>query len=153
MDAASATRQTRWGRVRGTQGTPAMAVAIPLGLLLATGGGAVAAAMIDAAAPLLVGLAVGASMAIPLVALVWATAVDRASLRGALDRPEESVEGAWYDRAAQGAFSDTILVVGLATAALAVTGIRIDVVLALMGVLLVAMGSCGIRYVVARRRG
>ncbi|WAC66000.1 hypothetical protein OVA14_12005 [Agrococcus sp. SL85] len=153
MGAATTDRRTRWGRVRGTAGMPALAIAIPVGLLLGAAGGAVAAAMIDAPSPMLVGLAVGASMGVPFVALVWALLVDRESLRGVVDRPEESVEGAWYDRAAQGAFSDTILVVGLATAALAVTGLRIDVVVALVGVLLVAMASCGIRYLVARRRG
>ncbi|WP_404313293.1 hypothetical protein LG314_05645 [Agrococcus terreus] len=153
MDAATTDRRTRWGRVRGTAGTPAMAIAIPAGLLLAAAAGAVSADMIAAPSPLLVGLAIGGSTVAPFVALVWALLVDRDSLRGAVDRPEDSVEGAWYDRAAQGAFSDTILVVGLATAALAITGLRIDVVVALVGVLLVAMGSCGIRYLVARRRG
>lgn len=153
MDAATTDRRTRWGRVRGTARTPAMAIAIPAGLLLAAAAGAVSAAMIAAPSPLLVGLAIGGSTVAPFVALVWALLVDRDSLRGAVDRPEDSVEGAWYDRAAQGAFSDTILVVGLASAALAITGLRIDVVVALVGVLFVAMGSCGIRYLVARRRG
>ncbi len=85
--------------------------------------------------------------------LAWVFLVDRSTLRGALDRPEESVEGAWYNRAAQGAFSDILLIVGLCTAFLAITGIRIDVLIALIGVLLVAMGSFGIRYLIARRRG
>ncbi|MFS0865999.1 hypothetical protein AB3M83_01520 [Microbacterium sp. 179-B 1A2 NHS] len=144
--------RTRWGRVRGRTGMPAMSLAIPIGLVLAAAAGLITAAMTDAPSPLLTGFAVGAATIPAFVALVWVPIVDRDTLRGAIERPEESVEGAWYDRAAQGAFTDTLLVTGIATSALAITGARIDAVLALMGVLIVAMASCGIRYLIARRR-
>ncbi|WP_020097594.1 hypothetical protein [Microbacterium sp. 11MF] len=146
--------RTRWGRLRGGGGTPAMAIAIPAGLVLAVLVGIIAAAMWDAPTPpVVVGIGFTVVTLPALVGLVWVFLVDRNTLRGAIDRPEESVEGAWYDKAAQGAFSDILLVVGLGTAFLAITGIRIDVLIALIGVLLVAMGSFTVRYLVARRRG
>lgn len=146
--------RTRWGRLRGGSSTPAMAIAIPAGLVLAVLVGVIAAAMWDAPTPpVVVGIGFTVVTLPALVGLVWVFLVDRNTLRGAIDRPEESVEGAWYDKAAQGAFSDILLVVGLGTAFLAITGIRIDVLIALIGVLLVAMGSFSVRYLVARRRG
>ncbi|MFV0285615.1 MAG: hypothetical protein ACK5IM_04395 [Demequina sp.] len=153
MKMLEAERQTRWGKVRGARRIPALAVAIPGGLLLAVVAGAVAATLIEAPSPALVGFAVGGSASFPSIALIWAVIVDRGSLRGALERPELSVEGAWYDRAAAGALSDVLLVIGLATAALAITGAPTDVVIALVGVLLLAMGSCAIRYLLLSRRG
>ena len=146
--------RTHWGRLRGGSSTPAMAIAIPGGLVLAVLVGVIAAAMWDAPTPpVVVGIGFTVVTLPALVGLVWAFLVDRNTLRGAIDRPEESVEGAWYDKAAQGAFSDILLIVGLGTAFLAITGIRIDVLIALIGVLLVAMGSFTVRYLVARRRG
>ncbi|WP_065572032.1 hypothetical protein [Microbacterium oleivorans] len=146
--------RTRWGRLRGGSRTPAMAIAIPAGLVLAVVVGVIAAAMWDAPTPpFVVGIGFTVVTLPALVGLVWAFLVDRNTLRGAIDRPEESVEGAWYDKAAQGAFSDILLIVGLGTAFLAITGIRIDVLIALIGVLLVAMGGFSVRYLVARHRG
>lgn len=146
--------RTRWGRLRGGSRIPAMTIAMPVGLGLAILVGVIAAAMWDAPTPpVVVGIGFTVVTLPALVALAWVFLVDRSTLRGALDRPEESVEGAWYNRAAQGAFSDILLIVGLGTAFLAITGIRIDVLIALIGVLLVAMGSFGIRYLIARRRG
>lgn len=146
--------RTRWGRLRGGSRIPAMTIATPVGLVLAAVVGVIAAVMWDAPTPpVVVGVGFTVVTLPALVALAWVFLVDRSTLRGALDRPEESVEGAWYNRAAQGAFSDILLIVGLGTAFLAITGIRIDVLIALIGVLLVAMGSFGIRYLIARRRG
>jgi len=146
--------RTRWGRLRGGSRIPAMTIAMPVGLVLAAVVGVIAAVMWDAPTPpVVVGIGFTVVTLPALVALAWVFLVDRSTLRGALDRPEESVEGAWYNRAAQGAFSDILLIVGLGTAFLAITGIRIDVLIALIGVLLVAMGSFGIRYLIAQRRG
>ena len=151
---ASQRDRTRWGRLRGGSRTPAMAIAIPAGLVLAAVVGVIAAAMWDASTPpLVVGIGFTIVTLPALVGLVWVFLVDRDTLRGAIDRPEESVEGAWYDKAAQGAFSDTLLITGLGTAFFAITSIRIDMLIALIGVLVVARGSCGIRYLIARRRG
>ena len=43
----------------------------------------------------------------------WIGLVDRRSLPEATARPEESVEGHWYDRAVRGAFHDGLVVMGL----------------------------------------
>ncbi|THE08553.1 hypothetical protein E1I21_02610 [Microbacterium oleivorans] len=146
--------RTRWGRLRGGSRTPAMAIAIPAGLVLAVVVGVIAAAMWDAPTPpFVVGIGFTVVTLPALVGLVWVFLVDRDTLRGAIDRAEESIEGAWYDKAAQGAFSDTLLITGLGTTFFAITNIRVDMLIALIGVLVVAMGSCGIRYLIARRRG
>ncbi|CAL4861301.1 hypothetical protein [Microbacterium sp. MM2322] len=146
--------RTRWGRLRGGSRTPAMAIAIPAGLVLAAVVGVIAAATWDAPTPpFVVGIGFTVVTLPALVGLVWVFLVDRDTLRGAIDRPEESIEGAWYDKAAQGAFSDTLLITGLGTTFFAITNIRVDMLIALIGVLVVAMGSCGIRYLIARRRG
>ncbi len=146
--------RTRWGRLRGGSRTPAMAIAIPGGVVLAVVVGVLATAMWDTpTSPFFVGIAFTVVTLPALVGLAWAFLVDRDTIRGAIDRPEESIEGAWYDKAAQGAFSDTLLITGLGTTFFAITNIRIDMLIALIGVLVVAMGSCGIRYLIARRRG
>ncbi|OAH50433.1 hypothetical protein [Microbacterium oleivorans] len=146
--------RARWGRLRGGSRTPAMAIAIPAGLVLAVAVGVIAGAMWDTPTPpFVVGIGFTVVTLPALVGLAWAFLVDRDTIRGAIDRPEESIEGAWYDKAAQGAFSDTLLITGLGTTFFAITSIRIDMLIALIGVLVVAMGSCGIRYLIARRRG
>lgn len=149
------TSRSRWGRVRFGRGrVSAMAPAIPLGIGVAA---------VIAAVAVLIGFApeipwVGAlsltfALAGPMIALVWALCVDRNTLRGALDRPEESVESVWYDRATQGAFHDVLVVSGLALAALMITGTRVEGTLVLLGVLAVCLVSTGTRYVINRQRG
>lgn len=147
--------RTRWGRVKfGSGRLSALAVAAPIGLALAVGLGAVAAVTGAAGPrPLLGGIAMAPVTVWPFLGLVWALIVDRQTLRGATPNPEQSVESAWYERAASGAFSDTLLITGLGTAALAVTGLDVPVLIPLIAVLLVSMGSFGIRYLVLQRRG
>ncbi|MFC6147093.1 hypothetical protein [Corynebacterium nasicanis] len=47
------------------------------------------------------------------LALTWVLLVDRSTLTGALDNPEDSVESHWLNRAARGAFFDIMTVAGL----------------------------------------
>ena len=147
--------RSRWGRVRFGRGrASAMAPAIPLGI---------GAAAVIAALSVLLGFAaeipwVGVfsltfALAGPMIALVWALCVDRSTLRGALDRPEESVESVWYDKATQGAFHDVLLVSGLALAGLMITGTRVQGTVVLLGVLAVCVLSAGTRYLISRQRG
>ncbi|BBG02555.1 MULTISPECIES: hypothetical protein [Pseudonocardia] len=146
---------TRWGRVRFGRGTvPAMRLAAPIGALLAAGFGVVAV-LSDAAGPrpLVGGTVVALVSFAGLTGLVWAMLVDRRTLRGATDRPEESVETVWFDAAARGAFTDTLIVTGIALALLAVTGADIPAIAALTGTVVVALTSVSVRYLVARRRG
>ncbi len=83
----------------------------------------------------------------------WALVVDRSTVRGATARPDESVEHAWLDRAAVGAFFDTIAVAGLATAALSLApgAASIPAAWPLGALTLVAMGDFGVRYLMLTR--
>lgn len=147
--------RSKWGRVRfGGGRPPAMAAAIPIGIVLALGLGLLFSQFQTPPLPPLIMVGIFAFLTLPAcVLLPWAVVVDRTTLRGALKRPEDSVESRWYDTAAQGAFHDTITVTGLALAMLAVTDTRIDAVFALSGVIAIAALSTSIRYLVARARG
>ena len=144
---------TRWGRVRfGSRRMPAMAVAVPTGFVVAALFGA-AGAILRPEAPLLFGVILGLCLWGPSLALVWALVVDRSTLRGAVRDPEESVASSWYERAAGGAFQDTLTAAGLALAVVAIWRLEFTATLALLGVVLFAMGSFAVRYVLCARRG
>ncbi|MGL3149697.1 hypothetical protein ACSS7Z_04985 [Microbacterium sp. A82] len=147
---------TSWGRIKFAGGrVPAMAVAIPAGLILATGVGAL---------PLLTEVSQGDkalviagvfALIMPwgLIGLIWVLVVDHSSLRGALDRPDESIESKWLEAAMAGALSDTIMLTGFALATLVTTGFELDVTCALIGVVWVAFFSTVVRYLMAKKRG
>jgi hypothetical protein len=145
--------RTKWGRVRFGGGRLnalafAAAVGLPLAVLAALGAWGLGA--IDHPA---IGLPVFSVMlTAPATALVYALVVDRATMSGAPKNPEESVENAWYDRAAQKAFHDVVLVVGLTLFVIAIADIEFDAMWALVGVLAVAAVSFGIRYRIMTRR-
>lgn len=147
--------RSRWGRVRfGARRLPALMVAAPIGVLLALGIAGIAVATGGAGPHPLVGAAAITLITVwACTGLVWALIVDRNTLRGATANPEQSVESVWYDRAASGAFTDVLLIVGLGTAVLSFASLEIPTLLALAGVLVIAMGSFGIRYLMLQRRG
>jgi len=148
--------RTHWGRARlGDRRIPAMAVAIPTGLLLAVGVGGVSlwTGVASGERALLAASVFATTTAGVGIGLVWAIVVDRATLRGAVDRPDESVESNWLGIALQGAFGDTFAVTGLGAAILAITGLDFAGTSALTGVLVVAFLSATTRYVIARNRG
>lgn len=147
--------RSRWGRVRfGRSRVSALVPAIPIGIGLAGLLAAVSVAVGFAPERPWLGAAIlVVALAGPLTALVWALCVDRGTLRGAAERPEESVESEWYHRAAQGAFHDVLTLSGLALAALVITGTQVDGTLVLLGVLAVCVLSTGTRYVIHRQRG
>lgn len=103
--------------------------------------------------PVAAGIAVAILMLPPCAGLVWALIVDRDTLRGATKNPEQSIESAWYDRAASGALGDTVVVTGLGAAVIVFTGVQVPTELALAAVILVAIGSVAIRYLIQQRRG
>lgn len=84
-------------------------------------------------------------------ALGWAVLVDRTSITGAVERPEESVESRWLEQASFGALFDGFAMIGLGAGAIAITGVEVaaDVVLIALWVLLTV--DVGVRYLVARR--
>jgi Ca2+/Na+ antiporter len=148
--------RTRWRRTKFARGRfTAMGVAIPAGLVLAAAFGSITlltgVASGDRAA--LFAVIMAAATASGFVALIWALVVDRTTLRGALDKPEESIESTWLDAAQAGALRDTVLLTGLTLMVLAVTRVQLDTVWTLVGVILLAGFSVVVRYLVAKRRG
>jgi len=148
--------RTRWGRIKLAGGRiPAMAVAIPAGLILAAGVGALTlltkVAQGDKA--LVIAGVFALVMSWGFIGLIWALVVDRSSLRGALDNPDESIESKWLESAMAGALRDTIMLTGFALATLAITGFELDVTWALIGVIWVAFFSTFVRYLMAKKRG
>lgn len=149
----SSTR-TRWGRTRtgGSVWPPALAVGLVvtaamagLARLGATPGHPWELPLIVAAGALPVGVMLG-----------WALVVDRRTVAGAVDRPEESAEGRWLDRAHEGAFRDVLVVAGLALPVLlwvpALRDVRGTTVLTVL--LVGSMLDTLVRYqVIARREG
>ncbi len=133
---------------------PAMAVAIPAGLILAAGVGALTllteVAQGDDA--LVIAGVFALVMSWGFIGLIWALIVDRSSLRGAIEKPDESIESKWLEAAMAGALRDTITLTGFALATLAVTGLELDVIWALIGVIWVAFFSTIVRYLMAKKR-
>jgi hypothetical protein len=149
-------RRTKWGRTRFGGQIPALPVAAAGGILLAAAGGWLAAGSGVAGANPVLGFAVfTACLAMPALALTYALVVDRNSIEGAVERPGESVEGGWYDKAASGSFTDLILVLGAAATVIAFipADLTMDLRLVLPGVVALCFVTFGIRYVLLRRRG
>ncbi|MCQ1946762.1 hypothetical protein [Arthrobacter sp. zg-Y1116] len=96
-----------------------------------------------------------ACIAMPAVALVYLLVVDRNTLIGATERPDDSVESGWIDKAAAGSFMDLILVLGVAATVLAFIPreLVIDLKLVLPAVIALGFASFGIRYLVLRWKG
>ncbi|WP_416780424.1 hypothetical protein [Microbacterium lacticum] len=131
----------------------AMWVAAPVGLILAAALALVFVVTHNVGPnPTVGGIAVTFTMLWACTALIWALIVDRDTVRGSTTNPEQSVESVWYDRAASGALTDTILTTGLGTAAIAFASIEIPAVIALAAVILIAMVSFGVRYFIQQRQ-
>lgn len=149
----SSTR-TRWGRTRtgGSVWPPALAIGLTLtaamaGLarLGATPGHPWELPLIVAAGALPVGVMLG-----------WALVVDRRTVAGAVDRPQESAEGRWLDRAHEGTFRDVLVAAGIALPVLlwvpALRDVRGTTVLTVL--LVGALVDVFVRYrVIAHREG
>ena len=98
--------------------------------------------------------AVMAASALPVgAALAWLALVDRTTVRGAIRDTEETVEGRWLEKAQSGAFGDLLVVLGLGTFVVAMTGWQADLPLVGAGLLLVAGASVAVRYALQKRRG
>lgn len=149
--------RTKWGRTRlGTGSTPAMAIAIPLGILIGLAGGFLAVvAGVAGSTPPLGFLAFGFCLTFPGIALVYAVVVDRNTLEGATERPDDSIESGWYEKATSGSFHDIMVVLGVTVGVLAFIPreFMVDLKIVLPAVLALCFVSTGIRYLVLRRRG
>ncbi|MGQ1797356.1 hypothetical protein ACT4S5_09495 [Kocuria oceani] len=149
--------RTKWGRTKlGTGRTPAMAIAVPAGVILAGAGGWLSVLVgVTATNPALGFWVFSACLTMPAIALVYVLVVDRDTLEGAVERPDDSIESRWYDRAASGSFMD--LVAGLGITLIVLTFVPgevfVDLDLVLAAVVAACFISFGIRYLVLRRKG
>ena len=80
------------------------------------------------------------------VVVGWAVLVDRSTLAGAIDKPEDSIESAWYEKAAAGAFGDILMVSGLGSAGFAFIQLEASVSWTLLAVVLLAILDFVARY-------
>ncbi len=146
--------RSRWGRSRlGGGSASLLSASALLGLLIAAGVGALLALTADTARPLLP-FVIGALVTLPTAtSLVWALLVDRSTLSGAVDRPEESIESAWYGQAATGALADLIMVLGLGAAAFSLTRVTVDSGALLIVLFTLVAVDFGGRYWAASREG
>jgi len=96
-----------------------------------------------------------AFVALPfLFALAWVALVDRGSVRDAVERPDDTVEVQWLQRAQSGAFTDLLLVLGLGLVAGVLIDIDVSLRAALLALTAFAMADAGLRYAwLARRDG
>lgn len=148
------TKRSRWGRTRvGGTWIPALAVAVPIGVALALGTalGVYYGGGLDSDPLLTVGI-LGVAIMFPAIALVYAIVVDRTTIKGAVARPEESIESRWYEKAAAGTFTDLLLVAGILAVVASFMTWTAELNLVFSGLILLAMVDFAIRYLLIRKR-
>lgn len=151
MTGEVAHKQYRYGRVK-SGGTPALRVAVPVGMGIAVVLGVTKVVLGNPDGPFawVAGLILGTCLAPFAVALVWTVIVDRSTLPGAVARPEESVEHTWYTKATSDAFHVVLVVCGVG-ASLAGLWVESVVSWTLIAVFVVAAMAFGVSYTLRRR--
>ncbi|MFT4134951.1 hypothetical protein [Microbacterium sp.] len=146
--AAPGTRSTsRWGRARFGGGSALLLALSAAGGLLIAGGLGALLALFSTSGDSWLGFAVGSIVTLPAAAaLSWALLVDWSTIAGRAKRPEESIENAWYDRAATGTFHDLLMILGLGAAAFSVTRLTFDTGLLFTVLCGVAMADFALRF-------
>ncbi|WP_136787197.1 hypothetical protein [Arthrobacter sp. CAU 1506] len=139
--------RSRWGQARFGGGTAALlSTSLAIGVLISAGLGGLFVLLTDVERPLLA-FAVVVVCTLPVAAaLGWAVLVERSTLTGAIDKPEDSIESAWYQKATSGAFGDILLAGGLGAAVFSFTGLEAPIGWILAAVLLFAMLDFAARY-------
>lgn len=88
----------------------------------------------------------------PLLGLAWLMFVSRHTVEA--DRhAEDNIERRWFTESTSGAFLDVATVAGLLLAALAVTGLEVDVIDVLTGLVVLSIIDAAARFAVLRHRG
>lgn len=149
----SSTRTSaRFGRARFGGGSAALILlSLSIGVALSAGLGALFSVVGESGAA---GsrFAVMALVTLPAAAmLAWAVLVDRSSLPDAVERPEDSIEAAWYDRAARSAFLDVFVTVSLGAAVFSITGVQVDTGMLLLGLAVLIALDFAVRFLLAKR--
>lgn len=142
-----------WGRSRLGGGSAALAAAsITIGAIFSVGVAAIFMVFGDHDRPGLVAL-VFAALIMPVAsASGWALLVDRSTIAGAIDKPEDSIESAWYETATSGAFGDVLAGGGIGAAVFALTPLEAPAELLLMALVVLATLDVAGRYLWLRRR-
>ncbi|HHW83318.1 MAG TPA: hypothetical protein GX743_05815 [Actinomycetales bacterium] len=150
----SSPTRTRWGTTRiGGRSIHALAVAIPLGLLVSLGIAFAVQYWADIHENPLVEIGVVTMAVAPAaLGLAYVLVVDRETILGASARPERSVESTWFQQAAAGSYTDLLFVTGIGAAVAAFTRWEAEVSIVLVGVILFAWVSFIIRYLVIKAR-
>lgn len=146
---------SRFGRSRFGGSTATLLItSVAIGLVGGLALGAIAA-MLRPDDPTWVVLLVFTASTLPIVtALAWVLLVDRATLTDAPRNPGDSIESAWLDTAASGAFWDLVAAAGLGAAALTFAdgaGFSPSVAPVLVGLLVLAALDVGARYLHQRK--
>lgn len=144
--------QSNIGRARFGGGTATLViVSLLIGLAISGGLGALYAWIGDTGEAWL-RFAIVAIVTLPVsVMLPWALLVDRSSLKGATERPEDSIEARWYSKAAEGTMHDVLITVGIGAALFSFTQLQVNT-----GILLIVLGTLvmadfGVRYQLVKR--
>ena len=88
----------------------------------------------------------------PAAGLGWLLFLSGTADAEPVARPEETVEHQWWHRSASASFLDVVVVAGVGTTALAVTGLQVAATTALAALLVLALADIGVRMAVLRRR-
>lgn len=150
----SSSGRTAWGATKkGRRGVGLWGPAVGIGVVVSAVMAGLALMVSSSPEPGLLAV-VTAAVVLPVgVALGWGIMVDRSSISGAVDRPEESVESRWWDQAASGALMDGFAMIGLGAGTIALTGVEVAADTVLMALWVLLSVDMGIRYLVARRAG
>lgn len=100
-DPTASAQQSTIGRARFSGGTAALVVlSLLVGLAISGGLGALYA-WLGETGEAWIRFAIVAVVTLPVSAMLpWALLVDRSSLKGSIERPEDSIESRWYAKAA-----------------------------------------------------
>ncbi|MEV7647105.1 hypothetical protein [Arthrobacter sp. NPDC089319] len=139
--------RSRWGQARfGGGSATLLSASLAIGVLISAGLGGLFVLLGDVGRPTLA-FAVVVVGTLPVSAtLGWVVLVDRSTLAGALDKPDDSIESAWYQKATSGAFGDILVVGGLGAAGFSFTGLEAPIGWILSAVVLFAMLDFAARY-------
>lgn len=146
--------RTRWGRSRFGGGSLLLVlVSIGLGIVVSSGIGWLAKASQPAQErPWLLFLAV-AVVTLPVTTVgAWALLVDRSTLAGAIDEPEETVENRWYEKAATTTFHFLLATLGIGLAVFSFLRVDIAPPVVVGGYLVVGIAVFAASYLIAKRR-
>lgn len=146
--------RSRWGRSRLGGGTAALITAsLAIGAAVSSGLGLLAQATLpDRGQPWLL-FAVFAVVTLPVTSIgAWALLVDRSTITGAVDDPDESVENRWYERAATASFHVLLSTLGLGLTVFVFLRIDISPSVLTLCYLVIAMVAFGVNYLLTKRR-